>query len=60
MTSPLLAMTSFSAAMFSSSCCGKKILPSFATQPLDSANWMTAPSDSKKRRFFAFEMGSDG
>jgi hypothetical protein len=34
--------------------------PSFATQPRECANEMTAPSDSRKRRFFALEMGREG
>ena len=44
----------------SSSCTGKYIRPSLTTQPSSCANLTTLPSESRKRRDLASEMGMEG
>ena len=58
-----LLMISFSLSTFSffaSSMIGKYILASFNVHPCSCANAVTAPSESRKRRFFAEVMERDG
>lgn len=61
-TTLLIISLSFtpSSSFFASSVFGKYILPSWRLQPCSCANSVTAPSESRNRRFFAEAMGSDG